>query len=288
MRSMNASQLNKRTATILAVAILALAVGGGSALAGDEINESGQASENGIVYIENLAGSIKVKGWNKDRVEVTGTLDEKAKRLDFEAGGKKTIIEVVYPRRVKNVHEGSHLVVMVPHNSRLAIECVSADIDISGVLGSIHTETVSGDVDLEKVGEEVLVECVSGTVRASGDESSVNVEVVSGDVVLDFDRFLDLAVEAVSGSIEITGDLDSRGSFELDVHSGSITLTVPADVSARFEASSFNGEINTDFGYEANRTSRYLPGQELEFSVGGGDADVEINTFSGEIYIKKQ
>ena len=113
-------------------------------------------------------------------------------------------------------------------------------------------------------------------------------EVISGDVTLDFEMFLNLEVESVAGSVEVSGDLSSSGSFALDVHSGEITLTVPGDVSAEFEANSFNGDIKTDFGYEGSQTSKYLPGQELEFSVGGGGGDVEINTFSGDINIRKK
>ena len=306
MKRTNGINKNRNLAIVLAVAVLALAYGGGSALAETEVSESGSASAKGMVYIENLAGSIKVKGWDKNEIEVTGTLDEKAEELNFETGKKKSIIEVVYPRRVKNIDEGSYLVIMVPYGSSLEIECVSADIEISGVEGDVEAETVSGSVEivgpcrttdvdvisgnviLEAPGETVQVDCISGRVEITGGKADVSVETVSGSVFLNFDLYRSLSVEAVSGIIKVAGDLDSKGSFQLDVHSGDIYLKVPADVSAYFEANTFNGDIETDFGYEGSRTSKYLPGQELEFTTGGGGADVEINTFSGDINIRKQ
>ena len=293
-------------ALILTATVLTMVMGGGAVLADTEVNESGSASARGVVYIENLAGSVKVKGWDKNEIEVTGTLDEKARELNFETGKKKCIVEVVYPRRVKNIEEGSHLVIMVPRGSSLEIECVSADIEVSGVEGDVEVENVSGDIDLvgpcesadvdvisgnvtlQDPGDVVSIECISGRVEATGGRADVKVETVSGEIFLEFELFKNLLVEAVSGNIKVIGDLASSGSFELDVHSGEITLILPREVSAEFEANTFNGDIQTDFGYEGSKTSKYLPGQELEFSVGGGGADVEINTFSGDINIRKK
>jgi len=59
-------------------------------------------------------------------------------------------------------------------------------------------------------------------------------------------------------------------------------------VSADFEASTFNGSIHNDFGQKASRTSKYAPGKELEFSNGEGDAEVELNSFNGDINIRKK
>ena len=297
---------NRNLVVILTIAALVLTLGGGTALAEREVSETGPASAKGVVYVENLAGSIKIKGWDRNEIEVTGTLDEKAKELNFETGKKKSIIEVVYPRKMKNSDEGSHLVIMVPRGSSLNIEGVSSDIEISGVVGDVEVEAVSGEVEIvgpcrttdvdvisgnvtvTDPGHSVEIECISGRVEATGGEADVDVEVISGSVYLDFDMFLNLDVESVSGSIQVSGDLSSSGSFNLDVHSGTITLRVPDDVSAYFETNSFSGDIETDFGYEGSRTSKYLPGHELEFSLGDGGADVEINTFSGDINILKK
>ena len=294
-----------RLAALLTLAVLVLSLATGTALAEREVNESGSASATGRVYVENLAGSVTIKGWDKNTIEVTGTLDEKAKKLNFETG-KKSVIEVVYPRKVRNIEEGSHLLIMVPEGSSLEVECVSATIEISGVEGEIEVENVSGDVDIVgpctsvdvdvisgtvtvvDPGKLLSIDCVSGGVKARGGEAEVSIEGVSGSIDLEFELFRNLSVESVSGSIDVTGDLAGSGSFSLDVHSGDVTLTVPANVSAEFETSSFSGDIKTDFGYEGHRTSKYAPGQELEFSVGDGDADVEINTFSGTIEIRKK
>ena len=112
-------------------------------------------------------------------------------------------------------------------------------------------------------------------------------ETVSGDIKLSFDTFLELAAESVGGDATITGDLDENGSFSIELLSGTVTLTVPSDVSADFRIETFTGEIENAFGQKASKTSKHAPGRELEFSNGDGDAEVEIDTFSGDVIIKK-
>jgi len=65
-------------------------------------------------------------------------------------------------------------------------------------------------------------------------------------------------------------------------------LQVPADVSAAFDITTFNGEIENDFGQQPERTDKYVPGQELEFTNGSGAADISLNSLNGTIAIRKK
>ncbi|MBD3235837.1 MAG: hypothetical protein GF330_03960 [Candidatus Eisenbacteria bacterium] len=76
------------------------------------------------------------------------------------------------------------------------------------------------------------------------------------------------------------------GSYRFECHSGDITLTLPESVDADFDISTFNGEIQNAFGPRTERTSRYTSGYELDFSRGGGAADVRAETFSGDLELR--
>jgi len=274
------------------------------ALAERDVSKSGKASATGMVYIENIAGSVVVEGWNREEISVEGTLDRQAEKLIFKTGDKKSKIKVDYPRRVKTM-DGSDLVIKVPRGSSLEIECVSASIEVDKVSGAVEAASVSGDVIIEGQCEEVEAESVSGRVmvrsssrhiaaasisgrvEVSGDEAEVEAQTVSGSLNLTCETFLELSVESVSGSADVEGDLARGGTFKFDLHSGDLHLLVPADVSAEFEVETFSGDIDNAFGKKAHRTSKYAPGKELEFSVGGGDARVRINSFSGNVIIDK-
>ncbi len=278
-----------------------------AATAGDrDYDERRDARADGLVYVENIAGSIRVEGWDKNEVHVTGTLGDDVEKVKFKTSGKKTHIEVVFPHKTRSIKRGADLVVMVPRGSRLEVECVSAPVTVEGVDGRIYASSISGDVDVDGGEDEVAAETISGNVRvrsearqisvetisgrveASGSRAKVEAEVVNGGVDLDFGVYLDLSVEAVNGSVMVKGDLDDGADCDIDVHSGNVTLILPADVKADFRIDTFNGTIDNAFGQKAHRTSKYAPGWELEFSVNGGGARVRINTFSGGVEIRRR
>jgi len=269
-----------------------------------EVKESGPASATGTVMIENISGSIVVIGWDKAEVSVEGTLSGDIEELKFKTGKKKTRIEVVYPDNKKNIKGKADLVINVPRGSRLEVECISAVIEVSDVTGQVDVSSISGDVtvtgeceelEAESISGDVFIEggapeieigSISGKVKARGKASDIEVGTVSGSIDLAFDKFLGLNVESVAGDATIKGDLAGDAHFSIDLHSGDLTLTVPGDLSADFEIETFSGEIDNGFGQKSRKTSKYAPGRELEFTVGGGSARVRINTFSGDVVIR--
>lgn len=284
-----------------------LLVGAVAVQAGErEVDERADANADGTVLIENIAGSIVVEGWDREEVAITGTLGEDVEELKFKAGGRKTRIEVRYPRNIKNISEGADLVIKVPAGSRVEVECISCPITINGVSGPVYAssisgdvevrgdspivtaETISGDVYMEGPAEQISLESISGTIRAEGEEAEVEASVVNGKIDLDFDVFRELEVGSVNGTVTASGAIASGAEVEIEVHSGQITLTVPGSVSADWRIDTFSGNIDNAFGHKARRTSKYAPGKELEFTTGDGDARVRINTFSGSVVIRKR
>jgi DUF4097 and DUF4098 domain-containing protein YvlB len=297
-------ECNRGTLTLLA-ALLVMALAAPVVAADREIKESGPASAEGMVLIENVSGSVVVVGWDRNEVSVEGTLSGDIEELEFQTGKKKTRIEVVWPRKQKNVKGEANLVVKVPAGCRLEVECISAYIEVSEVTGSVEASSISGDVTItgeceeleaESISGNVFIEggaseieigSISGKVKANGKVSEVDAQTVSGSIDLNFDKFLNLNVESVAGDATVRGNLAGEGSFSLDLHSGDLILTVPGAVSADFEIETFSGEIDNAFGQKSRKTSKYTPGRELAFTAGGGDARVRINTFSGDVVIRK-
>src|SRR5512143_2353247 len=104
----------------LAVAVLALTAMPGALQAQEKVDEKRAASPDGLVEIESGAGSIRVIGWGRSEVAVTGTLGAGAAGLDFSGGAKKTRIEVETQGNPHGVN--SDLEIHVPVASRVEIE----------------------------------------------------------------------------------------------------------------------------------------------------------------------
>ena len=83
-------------------ATLALMTLAPMAWAGTEINESADAHPRGQVEVSNVSGSVEVTGWEREQVQVTGTLGRGSEGLIFEPDGERTFIKVELPRSGNN------------------------------------------------------------------------------------------------------------------------------------------------------------------------------------------
>lgn len=268
----------------------------------EDIDERGSADPNGHVHISNTAGSITVIGWDQDTVEVTGTLGDGTKGLEFKREGSHTTIKVLY-QRGSHRSESSHLIVHVPQGSELAVNGVATDIEVTGVKGVQRLETISGEITAETFASDLEAKSVSGdiVIKGHGHESLLTVSTVSGDTEI-FGVAGELETSTVSGDVEIhagtisrarlrttagdveiTADLAAGGRIDCESINGEITVNLANGANLKVDIETFNGDIENCFGEKVERKSRYGPGRLLRFSRGDGDRTVRLKTFNGEI-----
>ena len=276
----------------------------GSAFADTTFNKTIDASDDGVVSISNVAGSIEVVGWSRSAVKVEGTLGDDVEELIFERDGDEIMIKVKVPRN-HGRDIASDLEISVPKDSSLEIAGVSADIDVEGVLGEQEMATVSGDVSTRGVADDVEAASVSGDVEVrgtgvaseteaatvSGDveltglAGEVEAESVSGDVTITGGAFDDAHLESVNGNLTFHGELQKGAELGMESVNGTVEVILNGKISAEFDIETFNGRIKNCFGPKPERTSRYSPGLELSFTQGDGDASVAIETLNGGVRI---
>lgn len=286
--------------------VVALLLFGTVALAeaGTPIMKSAAVPPGGSVEISNTAGRVTVTGWDRNEVEVTGTLGDGSERLEFATQGKVTRVRVVLPHKTWHV-EDTDLIVKVPAGSGLAVSATSADIHVRGVRGAERLQSVSGDVDAEAGAEDIECQTISGDVifAGSGQKGLLNITTVSGDALIS-NVAGELNGNTVSGTFRISlgnttrsrlrttsGDVSMASRLAADARldfesiSGDIRLDLAGPVNAAFDVSSFSGEIRNCFGPKPARTDEYAPGKELRFTEGQGAARVRIRSMNGDIDI---
>lgn len=273
------------------------------AAAQQAINETKPAAKDGVVEVSNVAGSVRITGWDKQAVEVTGTLGRGTERLDFTSSGNRTLVKVVLPHSSHHT-EGSDLVIHVPAGSRVEAETVSAELAVADVTGALDLESVSGevtargnpheveassvsgDVEVYASSAPVRAKSVSGEVRVKGARGTLEATSVSGRVVVQGEELHRAELETTSGSIRLDASLASDCRLDAKTVSGTIELTLPRSTAADFTVTSFSGDIDNELGPPAHRTSEYGPGRELEFSTGAGGARVTVKAFSGDVRLR--
>jgi DUF4097 and DUF4098 domain-containing protein YvlB len=292
----------KTLAPSLSVAAVVLMAVPPVAVAGTPINERAAADPGGAVEVSNVAGTVRVSGWDRNEVEVTGELGEGAERLEFVTGDKVTRVKVILPGKSRNV-EDTDLILRVPAASRVSVNTVSADIDVEGVTGAQRLQSVSADIRTQAAAEDVECKSVSGDVSingagrkalvtvttVSGDATAlkvageVNANTVSGNLTLGLGQTSRSRVRSTSGDLTIASVLAPDGRFDVESISGDVRLELHGPVDAEFDVSSFNGEIRNCFGPKPVSTSEYAPGKELRFREGPGSGRVRLKTLNGDI-----
>ena len=291
-----------------------------SASAQSRVDERRPANPNGLVEIENPVGSVRVIGWSRDEVQVTGTLGQRASGLDFVSRPNRTRIQVEVegnPHRVS-----SDLEVRVPSGSRVQVESYSGAIEVRDVSGRVKAESVSGSITITITGTgtgktEIDAESVSGAVQVTGPATRVragstnasvtirgtsgvlHAETTNGALQVTGGDFQEAHLESVNGVIRFEGGLLTGASLDVESVNGSIELRLPANVGADFTVSTYGGTVDSDFEVRLapNRTRTGQRGRdrhrddhekELHFTTGGGGANVAVTTLNGRIALRKR
>ena len=272
-----------------------------SALAGQMVDERWDIDANATISIENIAGEIVVRGWDKNEAHLTGELGKSVEELEIDASNSSLQIEVIN-RNVRNI-DSTDLKLMVPRGASVDISAVSADVDVSGldnekltassVSGDVEVnasskrvsiESVSGDVEFEGQTQRISAESVSGDIDLSGIAGDIEATTVSGDMELQADAIENAKLETVSGDITVKGEISNNGKLTAESMSGDVVIIMPASQTGLFKAQSFSGRIYTDFGSVSH--AKHGPGSHLKYVEGSGGAEVRVESFSGNIKLK--
>ena len=220
-------------------------------------------NDGGRVSVSNVNGDISVKSTSGDEVTV----------IAHKKAGTEEYLE-----ELKIVIEANddHVLIETRHPDGKSRWFGSGD-DTSG--------SVSYEITVPEGAQLDSIETVNGDIEISGAKASVKVSSVNGGLVLTGLEG-DAKLETVNGSISAQFDQLGAGQrVRAEAVNGRIGLKIPADASARIHAETLNGSIDADdFDLEVDKGD---VGRELDGEIGGGEADVTIDTVNGSVDINK-
>jgi DUF4097 and DUF4098 domain-containing protein YvlB len=274
------------------------------AVFGEEIDQTLEMSADGLVTVENVAGSIEFMTWDRDEVQVRGETGKSVEEVEITSTSSGVQVRV-HNRNGGHRVDGTDLQLRIPETASVEAETVSADIALRGSRGEgvtlrtvsgdleiaaspqrVELHSVSGDVEFEGSATRSSFETVSGEIVVVGPAGEISANTVSGDVSLEAGDITQGRFEAVSGDLTLSVALADGGRLSCDSMSGDVKLSLPSAQQAEFMAQSFSGSINTDFGKSA-KVSRG-PGVVLEHREGDNGAKVRLESFSGDISIRSR
>jgi Putative adhesin len=293
-----------RAFSVFSMAMVALLATGTAARAADGrvFDQQLAVDPHGIVEVSNFSGKIEVSGWDRPEVSVHADLPSGVDSIDLKSDRGLTRITVKFPNYSFG-GSGVDLKIKIPRNSEFDVTAVSADVVSTDVLGAqrlksvsgsitadigqadIEAKTVSGDVTLHGRGKTagLHVTTISGTVRIEHGAGDFEATSVSGDLDVQLDPGRSVRMRTTSGDVSFRGKLAKDADLDTQTVSGDVKLHASTEGGYEYEVTTFSGDISNCFNVNAERTSRYGPGERLSGSRGSGSGHLRIKTMSGDV-----
>ena len=292
-------------ATLALGALLAVCSAGAAYGAGEparsEFHHLYPLSPTGSFAINDERGSIRIIGWERNAVQVDArecapTADELRDLTISVASHPNAIsVQTIYPPRSGGPFSWVRLlgwstwcnerpevdyIVHVPQRAALKLASVSADMTVTGPVGSLGVDTTSGDLSATDV-RDVSTMSESGDVTITRGRGTFSDTTVSGDLLFN-DAAGDITINSTSGEVRLysvsgkavvtttSGDITARsfsGIARLDSTSGDVSLTLVRGKGIALSASTVSGDIHSDVPMRSG-------------------APVDVRTISGDIVVR--
>jgi hypothetical protein len=257
---------------------------------------------NASIRVNGAFAELRIRGWNKDSVAITGTIPSDA-RFDggFMAPNGTVSPGAKFYLETPSGTPSGKLELRVPAGARVWAKSGSATIDAEGVTGGLDLNIIGGSVHVSGNPHELTVESMDGTVTIDGSPTWARLKTASGDIVLNggsedaglttvsggirvaAGRFERGHIQSVTGAIDFGGDVTQGGTLDIDTHSGAIDLHVPRMMSADYDVATVAGAIENGITKRPAISGREGRGQEIGFTTGNGGARIYIRSFKGSI-----
>ena len=243
--------------------------------------------------LENFGGDIQVQTWSRNAVRIEAdhgrrvdvTIDRSSGELTLGAETRFGAPATVDWR------------LTVPATLSLELSGVYSDVRVDGVSGEVRVETVQGDVTITGNPKEVSASSVQGQVRIEGghgriEASSVNervtlldasgeiqAESVNGDVLIRGGGSDRVEASTVNGNILFEAAFAKSGEYSFSSHGGGLYVAVPQSADVEVSVSTYQGSFESTFPYTSDSRRK----RDFSFTLGSGDARLDLESFQGEI-----
>lgn len=208
---------------------------------------------DGSFELNNVNGTVRIEGWDKDEVEVRAVKTTPDKQslldlvgIDIDATPNGLSVSTRYPQQ-EGVEVAVDYIIHVPRHAQLS-----------------HVSNING------------------TLRVFGSESLGDLHTVNGNIEV-YESSGDLHAHTTNGNIyaELKHATDGKGA-SAETTNGSVLLAVPVDLAADLDARCMNGSFSSELPMVMKGAAqpRTVHGQ-----LGHGGAPIHLGTVNGTIRV---
>ena len=290
---------------ILAITTVVIALASGSTAAqqrsqrGPDTDITENVTRGARLAIDNFAGEVIIRFWDRDQVKITARHSTRTKvavrntatALAIAAQGSSGVPSVDYeitaPAWMPVRIEGTYNFVSVEGaQGEVTASTVRGDILVKGGTGLVRAKSIEGVVTIDGAKGRIQAESVNEGIRISGSSGEIVATTTNGDITLTNVEAKSVEVETVNGDVVFDGTL-AGGRYRIATHNGDITVSVPESSSATFLVRTYNGDFSTNLPLKGGKPEDVSRGRRVTFTLGAGAAEVELESFGGEIIVQR-
>jgi hypothetical protein len=240
-----------------AACLLAISCTGAARAADDTLFQKTVPLTNGGSFVlENVNGSVRVEGWDREEVEVTAVkvaknewIDLSQVQIDLQSHPGEVAVRTLYPKG-QGAEVAVEYHIHVPSHVLLgSVNTVNGSVIVKGVEGGGELKTVNGNVEV---------------FESSGRFSE---KTTNGNLRLELSRVLE------------------GGPMKLETVNGSVILGLPENVKANVNALSMNGELYSEFPASGKS---HAVAHSFNGKLGTGGGAISVRTVNGGIRLVVQ
>ena len=263
------------TRTLSVAAAFAALLLASEASAQRQVNVRQNAAPSGTVEIQMNDGSLRVVGWGRSEVQVTGTLSRDGDRVDLDGGGSDTEVRVAGQRGRAGP---ANLEVRVPAGSSVEVTTGGAPLIINGVNGDVEATSRGGVITVQGSPRTVEAASQHGGITVDARTDRVNLTAISGPVRVSGAVRQRAEINSVSGAVIVAADV---GEAEINAVNGAVRV---ANVTGgRVEVNSVSGSVHVNGSRLRGNVSSLSGGVVISGSVGGA---LNVESHAGSVELR--
>lgn len=278
--------------SLIVVAALSTGAQGPRAQAPD-LDETVAVTRGARLTVENRAGEVIMRVWDRDAVRVTARQSARARASVRSADNMVWVsgrglgsidYEITVPSWLPVKVTGHYNYIQLNGmGSEVTAENVRGDIDIRGGRGFITAKSIEGHIRIIGAEGKVTATAVNDHVTIENASGELAIDATNGNVTMSGIKAAAVSVGALNGTVRYTGTLAENGRYSFTTHNGSIILQVQPNPNATFYVRTYEGSFSQDLGLKPQGEARQ--GRRNTYVSGNGSAQVEVESFNGGVRV---
>jgi len=243
---------------------------------------------NPAFLLHSHSGTVSVKGWDQNQVEIKGERASDAMDVIIEGNAEKVTIKM-HPKRQNLSREEARvdLEIRVPRQTLLRVESEQGNILVEDLEGGVTVEGVGNSVTLSRIRGDITARTVEGPILVRSSEGHIEAASITGDLNFVQVNASKFSATTNSGTIRYQGDFGSGGTYRLHSYSSPIEVRASPRASFDVDARSIQGAIENNIPFPSPPPASSIrpgrTGKSLQGRVNTGKSTVQITSYSGTI-----